>query len=377
MSRIPLSEPCLPGNAARYLAECIDTNMVSSVGPFVTRFEEEFARAVGARHAVACASGTSALHLALALSGAGPDRDVAASTFTFIASANAIRYTGARPLLVDSELRTWNLDPNLLHDEVSSRARSGDPLPVVVEVVHVLGHPADIEPILDLRESYGIRIVEDAAESLGATYTRSPLAGRHVGTIGELGCFSFNGNKVITTGGGGMIVTGDSEMAAQARHLSTQAKRPGREYVHDDVAYNYRLTNVAAALGLAQLEVLPEFLERKRVIAHRYRAGLAGLPLELFPLEPWASPSFWLCSVLLDEPARRDPVLDALSSAGIDARPLWTPAHKQPPYADAAVIGGHVAESLHARGISLPSSVSLTEADQERVIDALRAALGP
>ena len=274
---IPLLEPHLGGNEADYLAECVRTNQVSSVGPFVERFEREFAAAVGARHAIACASGTAALHVALQLAGAGPGRTVAVSTFTFVASVNAVRYTGADPLLVDSEPGTWNLHAQLLHDEVVRRARLGRPIPDVVEVVHVLGHPADLEPVLALRDRFGIRVVEDAAESLGASYVAGPLAGRQVGTIGDLGCFSFNGNKTITTGGGGMIVTGDAALAARARHLSTQARLPGLGYVHDTVGYNYRLTNVAAALGLAQLEQLPRFLAAKRSLAGRY-AGAAGRP---------------------------------------------------------------------------------------------------
>jgi len=371
--RIPLSVPLLGGNEERYLRECLSTNFVSSVGPMVDRFESAFASFVDVPHAVACSSGTAALHVALRLAGAGPGKLVAVSTFTFIASVNAVRYTGADVLLVDSEKGTWNMDGELLFDEVRRRAQRSDRLPDVIEVVHVFGHPADLEPLIALREEFGIPIVEDAAESLGAFYRAGPWAGRQVGTIGDFGCFSFNGNKVMTTGGGGMIVTAAASAADRARHLTTQARVEGREYAHDEVGYNYRLTNLAAALGVAQLEQLPRFLERKREIARRYAEGLDGLAVTKAPCEGWAEPSFWLYSVLLQNGPDRDAVLDALDGKGIDARPLWLPAHVQPPYASAGSVGGAVAEELHEKGLSLPSSVGLSDIDQSRVINALRA----
>ncbi|MFL6129125.1 MAG: DegT/DnrJ/EryC1/StrS family aminotransferase [Mycobacteriales bacterium] len=370
---IPLLEPCLGGNEARYLAECVRTNLVSSIGPFVERFERDFAATVGARHAVACASGTAALHVALRLAGAGPGGTVAVSTFTFVASVNAVHYTGADPLLVDSEPRTWNLDTELLHDDVVRRARLGRPLPAAVEVVHLLGHPAEIEPVLALRDRFGIRVVEDAAESLGAAYTAGPHADRQVGTLGDIGCFSFNGNKTITTGGGGMLVTDDAQLAARARHLSTQARLPGFGYVHDTVGYNYRLTNIAAALGVAQLEQLPRLLAAKRALADRYATMLAGLPVTPAPRAAWAAPSHWLYSILLRED--RDRVLAALRAAGVGARPLWLPVHQQAPYAAADRIGGGVADGLSRRGLSLPSSPGLSIVDQGRTVSALSAAL--
>lgn len=370
--RVPLAIPCLRGNEQSYVARCLEDNFVSSVGPFVDRFEREFAAAVGASHAVACSSGTAALHVALRLCGARPGATVAVSAFTFIASANAIVYTGARPLLVDSETESWNLDGELLHAEVERRAARGEPLPTAIEAVHVLGHPARLEPLLDLRERFGIWLIEDAAEALGATYAGGPS----VGTVGDVGCFSFNGNKIITTGGGGMIVTADGDLAARAEHLTTQAKLGGRGYSHDEVGFNYRLTNVAAALGVAQLEQLPTFLSAKRRLAERYDTALADLGLTLPPRRPWADPSAWLYSVLLDPNGpSRDAVLDALAAEGIGARPLWPPLHLQAPYAAAERLGGAVAESLYDRGISLPSSVGLSPDDQQRVIEALRSAV--
>lgn len=372
---IPLSVPHLAGNEGRYLSECLESNFVSSVGPFVERFERDFAAVVGAKHAVACSTGTAALHVALQVVGAGPGTTVATSTFTFVASVNAVTYCGAKPLLVDSERDSWNLDASLLYDRVVEDARAGRSLPDIIEVVHVLGHPADLEPILELRERFGIPIVEDAAEALGASYRAGALTGRQVGTVGDLGCFSFNGNKTMTTGGGGMIITNDLEKARLARHLTTQAKLAGREYVHDLVGFNYRLTNVAAALGVAQLEQLEGFLEAKRVLAHRYRDSLGGLRVEGPPYAPWANPSFWLYSILLTEQDDRDRVLDCLQAAAVQARPLWFPIHRQVPYAAAERLGGDVADDLHRRGISLPSSVGLSAEDQTRVVEALSEAL--
>lgn len=373
---IPLCVPHLAGNEAAYLQECIRTNMVSSVGPFVERFEREFAAQVGAEHAVACASGTAALHVALLVAGVVPRDVVAVSTFTFVASANAIAYTGATPLLVDSERETWNVDGARLYDHVRRRAASGRALPRAIEVVHVLGQAADLEPILELRDRYGIVVIEDAAESLGARYRTGPAAGRHVGTVGDLGCFSFNGNKIMTTGGGGMIVTNDPHLARRARHLTTQARLPGIGYTHDEVGYNYRLTNVAAALGVAQLEQLPSFLSAKQAIARRYDQCLASQPVTLPPDPPWSERSAWLYSVLVDLDRSGTEVARQLTHRGIESRPLWTPLHLQVPYAGAPRLGGEVAESLHRRGVSLPCSTGLTEQEQDRAVATLVEILG-
>lgn len=372
---IPLAEPTLAGNEARYLRECIETGYVSSVGPFVDRFEQEFAATVGAEHAVACASGTAALHVALWLAGARAGTLVAVSDFTFIASANAVRYTGADLLLVDSERETWNMNTDLLYDEVLRRARRGKQIPDIIEVVHVLGHPARLEPLLELRERFGIMIVEDAAEALGAL---GDVEGKHVGTAGAFGCFSFNGNKIITSGGGGMIVTADGQLAAKARHLTTQAKVPGPYYVHDTVGYNYRLTNIAAALGAAQLERLSDQLRAKREIADRYDNLLADLPVCGPPSAEWAEPTFWLYSVLLDdEGPDPDTVAAAMAAAGVQVRRLWAPLHQQPPYRSAERLGLDVAEDLYRRGLSLPSSAHLSPDDQRVVAAALAEELRP
>ena len=379
-SFVPLSVPVIRGNEWKYIKECLDTNWVSSAGPFVERFEQEFAKAVGAEYAVACASGTAALHVAMRLAGVSDGGEVLVSTLTFVASVNAVLYERGIPVLVDCEARTWNIDPRLVVDEIERRARLGVALPKAVEVVHILGHPVDIEPIVQVCKRYEIALIEDAAEALGATYATGPLAGLSAGTIGDIGCFSFNGNKIITTGGGGMIVTHDRDQAEQARHLTTQARLPGIQYQHDAVGYNYRLTSIAAALGLAQLEQLPAFLEKKRQIAERYDRALTRLPgVTLPPRESWAASSVWLYSILLDEASfgcDRYGLISALSRAGIESRPLWTPMHSIELFAELPRIRGEVAEGIFERAVSLPSSVSLTTDDQDRVIRVLEECSG-
>ncbi len=308
----------------------------------------------------------------------GPGDEVFVPTLTFVASANPIRYERATPVLVDVEEETLNLDPGIVADELARRARLGLRQPRAIEVVHLVGHPADIVPLLDAAARHGVPVIEDASEALGATYRGGSLDGRSVGTLGRVGCFSFNGNKIITTGGGGMVTTDDEALARRARHLSTQARLPGRAYDHDEVGYNYRLTNLAAALGVAQLELLPDLLAARRAVASRYDTALAAAPLlRPAPRAPWADPSFWLYTARLAAPdaAVRDRVLDALAARAIDARPIWTPIHALAPYADAPRLGGAVAERIFAAALSLPSSSSLAPADQDRVVEALRVAL--
>jgi len=375
-TRVPLSEPLLTGNARGYVNECFDTNFVSSVGPFVDRFEREFAQYVGSRFAVAASTGTAAIHIALRLLGVKQGDEVPVSTLTFIASANPIAYEAATPLLVDAEPRTWNFDSELLANELERRARSGARLPKVVEVVHILGQPAELEPLVEVCARYDITLIEDAAEALGARYVAGKFAGKHVGTIGRLGCFSFNGNKIITTGGGGMIVTDDEALAKRAKHLTTQARLPGVEYLHDEVGYNYRLTNMAAALGVGQLEQLPTFVKTKRRIAETYDAAFDGMKgISCPPRRSDAEATYWLYSIRIDAGVAgfdRKQALDALRAQNIESRPIWTPLHTTAVFKGAPALGGSVADKLFAECLSIPSSVGLTEDDQHRVIDTIQ-----
>lgn len=377
--RIPLAEPLIGGNAAAYLEECLSSNFVSSVGPFVRRFEEAFASAVGSRYAVACASGTAAIHLALLVLDVGPGDEVLVPSLTFVASANPIRYVGATPVFVDSEAETLNADPLLIVEELDRRARAGARQPAAIELVHLVGHPARIETVMAAAERHGVPVIEDASEALGATYRGGPLDGRSVGSIARLGCFSFNGNKLITTGGGGMLVTDDEALARRARHLSTQARLPGLAYDHDEVGFNYRLSNIAAALGLAQLETMPSLLAGRRDNASRYDATIAELPgLRPAARAPWADPSFWLYTARLDPAQTRQTragLIDALARDGIEARPIWTPLHRTRLYSGAPRLGGAVADAIFATAVSLPSSSGLGEAGAVRVSDGLRRAV--
>jgi perosamine synthetase len=381
--RIPLSAPVLGASELRYLEECVRTNWVSYAGPFVTRFENELARAVGSSHGVAVASGTAALHLALVVAGVGPDDAVIVPDLTFIATANAVRYCGAEPIFADVTSDTWQLDVDKVAAYLASECdattgglvdrESGRRVRAVIPV-HALGHPVDMDPLLELAHRYGLRVVEDATESLGATYR-----GRPTGTLGDLGCFSFNGNKIITSGGGGMIVTAGADLAERARYLSTQARDDATEYVHHEVGFNYRLTNVQAAIGLAQLERLPDHVERKRAIAARYAAAFEAVPALARPTEmPWARSTFWLYTVRVGARARRSSreVIAALAREGIEARPLWAPLHEQRPYRGARAYRLENARRIYDEAVSLPSSVDLSPEDQDRVIGAVLSAVG-
>ena len=378
--RIALAEPTIGGNAALYLEECLRTNFVSSVGPFVGRFESAFADAIGSRYAVACSSGTAAIHLACRVLDLGPGDEVLVPSLTFVASANPIQYVGATPILVDSEPDSYNMDPELAIAELDARAADGRRQIAAIEVVHLLGHPASLAPLLEAAERHGVPIIEDASEALGARYVGGSLDGRHVGTIGRIGAFSFNGNKLITTGGGGMLVTDDEALARRARHLSTQARLPGAAYDHDEIGYNYRLSNVSAAIGLAQLEQLPELLLGRRANAAGYDAAIADLPgLRRAPRRSWADSSFWLYTAALDPTVStldRDGLLAGLAQEGIEARPIWTPLHRTRLYREARRINGAVADAIFDVAFSLPSSSNLGQARLERIVGVLRHLLG-
>ncbi|MBI1861067.1 MAG: LegC family aminotransferase [Deltaproteobacteria bacterium] len=377
---VPLSTPCVNRTAWTYVKECLDTAWVSSSGQFVNRFEKSVADYVGVKFGVATSNGTSAIHAALLAAGVGPDEEVIVSSLTFIASANAIRYTGAWPVFVDIEAKYWQMDSDKVKDfivngclwknGVLTNSITGRRVTAILPV-HILGHPVDIDPIRALAEEYKIQLIEDAAESLGALYK-----GKKVGGLGRASCFSFNGNKIITCGGGGMVLTNDESLAKRARYLTTQAKDDEVENIHGEVGYNYRQTNIQAALGVAQMEVLPRYIEAKRRIAERYAAGLKGVKgIGLMQESPDAFSIFWLYTILIDSSVcgvdRRELWQD-LASRGIETRPLWQPLHRSPAYATLFKLSCEVAEKIQAQALSLPSSVNLTESQQDRVIEAVR-----
>jgi dTDP-4-amino-4,6-dideoxygalactose transaminase len=370
---IPLATPNLGEAERRAVLAALDSGFVSSVGPEVTQFEQEFASLVGSRNAVSTASGTAALHVALRLAGVGPGDEVFVSDFTFIGSANPVAYLGAEVVLVDSEPGSWNMDPDLVEAELDQRASAGEPMPRAIELVHVLGQPADGHRIVEIARRHGVVVVEDAAESLGAGWVTGEGHATSTGTLGALGAFSFNGNKIVTSGGGGMIVTDDDDLARRAKHLTTQAKVPDVAYLHDEVGYNYRLTNLAAALGLAQLRRLDELVAAKRRIAARYDAALGDLPVTLAPRLPGTDSTYWLYSILVADRPTRDGLLDHLSRHGVGARALWRPLHQQPPFSHSRTLGGNVATSLFDRGLSLPCSTDLSDDDHDRVVAAVRS----
>ncbi|MDF2506558.1 MAG: aminotransferase DegT [Microbacterium sp.] len=345
--------------------ECLDSTFVSSVGAFVTGFEQGIADFVGARHAIAVSNGTSALQVALELAGVGDGDDVIVPALSFVATANAVSHAGAQPYFVDSDETTLGLSVEAVADVLRSarstsegllNAATGRRIAAIVPM-HTLGHPMRIVELVALGREYDVPVIEDAAESLG-----SRVDGVHTGTFGRLGILSFNGNKILTTGGGGMILTDDEELARKARHLTTTAKLPHRwEFEHDEVAYNYRMPNLNAALGVAQLERLPTFLADKRRLAARYQAAFAGLPDIEFLTEPAGTESnYWLCAVrVTGDIARRDTLLEATNDAGLQCRPFWNLLHVQAPYRHLPHAAVPVAEALHSSVVCIPSSPAL------------------
>ncbi len=353
------------------IAEVFASNWIAPLGPHVDAFQNEFARTVGASQAVALSSGTAALHLAVQLAGVGPGDDVLVSTLTFAASVNPIRYVGATPVFIDSERESWNMDPELLESELARRARSGR-LPRAVVLVHLYGQCADIAPIMAICRRYEIPVIEDAAEALGASYE-----GKHPGTFGRMGIFSFNGNKIITTSGGGMLVTEDALLAARALKLATQARDRAPHYEHSEVGYNYRMSNVLAAIGRGQLRMLEDRVRARRRNYEYYVDALGDIPgLEFQPEAAWGRHTRWLTTLVIDpaEYGTNTAMLrQALETSDIEARPVWKPMHLQPVFRDFPAVGGTVSEDLFARGLCLPSGSSLTEAELERVCDVVRS----
>tara|TARA_Y100000590_G_scaffold450400_1_gene590002 strand:- start:1253 stop:2446 length:1194 start_codon:yes stop_codon:yes gene_type:complete len=376
---IPLSVPEIKGNEWDYVKECLDTNWVSYVGHYVNKFEEVMADYVGVQYAIATASGTAALHTALLVAGIQENDEVLVSTLTFVAPVNAIRYVGAWPVFIDSEPKYWQMDPNKVVDFLNQECRwkngklynrlTGRQIKAILPV-HILGHPVDINSIVEIARKFNLTVIEDAAESLGAKYYE-----KSVGDLGDISCFSFNGNKVVTTGGGGALLTNNEEWAVRAKHITTQSKQDSLEYVHDEIGYNYRMNNIAAAIGVAQMEQIDSFIDKKRQIASMYFEGLQDLAdCSLMEEAKYAFSTFWLYTLLIHESAvdiDSRQVIRELQEFGIQSRPLWRPAHRQKMFQDCVYYGADCADSMNALGVQLPSSVGLQIEEQEYVIQTL------
>jgi dTDP-4-amino-4,6-dideoxygalactose transaminase len=369
---ILLSTPHMGDLELEFVREAFDTNWIAPVGPHIDAFEREFSQVVDSQNAVAVVSGTAALHLALRLVGVGEGDEVFCSTLTFIASASPITYLGAKPVFIDSDRTSWNLDPMLLETALQQRAEIGK-LPKAVVVVHLYGQSADLQPIKAACDRYEIPLIEDTAEALGATYK-----GTSPGTWGRAGIFSFNGNKIITTSGGGMLVSDDCNLIEQARFLATQARDSQPYYQHSVIGYNYRLSNVAAGIGRGQLRVLSERVAARRRNFHIYQQTLGHLPgIEFMPEAVYGKCTHWLSCLTIDPEAfgaDREEVRLALLKRQIESRPVWKPLHLQPVFANCESIGGKVAEDLFSRGLCLPSGSNLSDADLSRVCSAIETA---
>ena len=375
MSRVYLSPPHMGEWERRLLLEAFDSNWIAPLGPNVEGFERDLAERIGSPHALALSGGTAGIHLALILLGVGSGDEVIVSSLTFAATANPVCYLGARPTFIDSERRSWNMDPALLEEELEYRAKRGR-LPKAVVVVDLYGQCADFDPILSACARYDVPVVEDAAEALGATYR-----GGAAGTFGTLGVFSFNGNKIITTGGGGMLVSEREDLVERARFLATQARDPAPHYQHSTIGYNYRMSNLLAAVGRGQLRALDQRIEARRANNAFYRKALADSPgIEFMPEASYGRSNCWLTCLTVDPDlfgADRERIRVHLESLDIEARPVWKPMHLQPVFKECRVVGGSVSEDLFSRGLCLPSGSAMGQAERERVVEAIRSLARP
>jgi perosamine synthetase len=379
---IPLCVPEIRGNERNYIEECLQTNFVSSVGPFVERFENDIKSYLGTPFSVATVNGTAALHIALLVAGVQHNDEVIVSSLTFIAPANAVRYVNAYPVFIDAEPDYWQIDTGKLREFIENKCSfdnetlvnksTGRRVKAIIPV-HILGHPCKMDAIMTLARKYNLVVIEDATESLGAHYKD-----QKVGSLGELACFSFNGNKIITTGGGGMIVTKNESYAHLAKYLTTQAKDNPLEFIHGQVGYNYRLTNIQAALGCAQLELLDEYIEIKRKLAVTYADELKNIDgIQLMEEASWAFSTFWLYTILVDETkyglTSRE-LINYLSKHNVQSRPLWQPMHQSPVFSQISNDKCPIAEQLNQKAVSLPSSVGLSLEQQRKVINLIKQA---
>ena len=381
--KIPLSVPSLNGNELKYVKECIDTEWVSSAGKYVDLFEKKIAEYTGSKYAIACVNGTAAIQVSLRLVGVEADDEVIVSALTFIASINAITYNNAKPIFMDAD-KYYNIDAEKTIEFIKNETvfkngftynKKTNNKIIAIIPVHVWGNACWLDELIELCNEQNIAIVEDACESLGTFYNQGKYKGKHTGTIGRLGCLSFNGNKIITTGGGGMILTDDETLAEKAKYLTTQAKNDPIRYVHDEIGYNFRLTNIQAALGVAQLEQLPEILQRKNEIYHFYRKELEGVDgLSISKVPDYADNNHWINLLKIDTGLYvddREDIMKRLEENGIQTRPVWTLNHEQKPYKDYQYYKIENAKKLVENSICLPSSSNLTNENLNKIVSQL------
>ncbi len=365
-TRVYLSPPHMSGEELILIQQAFADNWIAPAGPHLSAFEQEFCEYIGAKYAVALSSGTAAIHLALLIMGIQPRDEVFVSTLTFAGSVNPIIYMGAKPVFIDSEPLSWNMDPSILETALRTRAQKGS-LPKAVIPVHLYGQSADMDRIMAICDEYGVPVIEDAAEAIGTLYHN-----RRPGTMGKLGAFSFNGNKIITTSGGGMLASDDKSLIDHARKLSSQSREPVPHYEHVEIGYNYRMSNVLAAIGLGQLIAIEKRVQRKREIYDYYRTHLSKVPGLTFVDEmPYGRHTRWLTVILVDAKqfgADREQIRLKLEEHNIESRPLWKPMHLQPVFKDYESIGGQVAESLFDRGLCLPSGTALTDEQLSQIV---------
>jgi perosamine synthetase len=370
---IPLSVPNIAGNEWKYVKECLDTNWVSSVGKYVDLFEQKITEYTGAKYAVATSNGTAALHVSLLLSDVNENHLVIVPNITFIASVNSIRYTGASPIFIDVCPKTWQMDLDLLEDYLMNKTRQVDgvclchetnkPIKAIMPV-HVLGNMGDIEKLCELAKKYNITVIEDSTEALGSHFKK-----KHAGTFGKFGCFSFNGNKILTTGGGGMIVTDDKALATKAKHITTQAKSDSFEYIHDEVGYNYRLVNVLAAIGVAQMEMLPSFIDKKHEVAEFYKDKLTKFGIQFPETTKEMFQNNWLITINVGE--HKVKLIEHLTKLNIQVRPLWKPMNQLSMFKQCNYVNNdNISQALYESCISLPCSTNIKKTDLQDIIVA-------
>lgn len=371
--RLLLSPPHMSGEEQRHIQEAFDANYIAPVGPQLDQFEEVFAEYIDCPYVIAVSSGTAAIHLSLLIAGVQPGDTVLCSSLTFCASANPIRYCGAEPIFIDSDPNTWNIDPNLVEDELKVAAQKGC-LPKALIAVDLFGQSIDMDAIEELCNRYDVALIEDAAEALGSSYR-----GRRLGARGDLNIFSFNGNKLITTSGGGMLCARSEEAIEHARYLATQAREEAAHYQHSEVGFNYRMSNVSACIGIAQVAVIEERVAARQAINRSYHCGLQDIEeISLMPVAAYGKSNCWLTVIQLDAmkcSVTREELRMALESDNIEARPVWKPLHCQPVFKDCMYRRGSVSEEIFARGLCLPSGSAMTEDDVDRVVMSIKQKL--